>query len=65
MITKNEKIKFINSMCNNSMSILKVSKELFLHVNSIAYRCYVIKKETGLDPRIYNDLKKLEKIYYD
>lgn len=54
-----QEIKFYDNLLNiygkHNGSIKLISKELFMHKNSIQYRLNKLKELTGYDARIYND----------
>ena len=49
-------------MANHSMNIGEVSRKLFMHRNTVTYHLDKVKRQTGLDPRRFDDLVELVKI---
>lgn len=49
-------IEIIRAMAEFDMNVSEVSKELFMHRNTVIYHISKIKKETGLDPQKFFDL---------
>lgn len=45
-----------------SMNIGEVSRQLFMHRNTVTYHLDKVKRQTGLDPRRFYDLVELVKI---
>lgn len=52
-------IEIIKNMCEYDMNIAFVSRAMFMHWGSIAYHLDKIKRNTGLDPRVFYDLVEL------
>lgn len=55
-------IEIIQAMCEEDMNICAVARKKYLHHNTVSYHLDKIKKKTGLDPRKFHDLIKLETI---
>ena len=51
--------KLLKTYAENNMSMKKTSGAVYLHYNSIRYRFRLIHRETGLNPKKFNDLRKL------
>ena len=54
-----KKIAIIRSLAENSLSVTRMAKKLYIHRNTALYHVDQIKKKTGLDPRKFYDLIKL------
>jgi sugar diacid utilization regulator len=52
-------IELIKTYAACDMSKSLTGKQLFIHVNTVQYHFDKIKKETGLDPRRFNNLVEL------
>ena len=50
------------AMANHSMNISEVSRQLFMHRNTVTYHLDKVKRQTGLDPRRFYDLIELVKL---
>lgn len=62
-IPMNEKdLRMILALANNDMRATETAYELGMHRNSILYRINKIKKNTGLDPMKFYDLRELVEI---
>lgn len=48
-------LKTVDIFLENDMNLTEASKKLHLHRNTLIYRLDKIKKETGLDPRLFSD----------
>lgn len=59
---KEIEIEIIDKMCECSMNVSNVAKELYMHRNSIVYQLKNIKDKYGLDPCCFWDLIKLSQI---
>lgn len=55
-------IETILALADNDMNIVRASKKMFVHQNTIVYRIAKIRKETGLNARTFYDLVKLVKM---
>lgn len=53
----------LESFILNDGEVMKISKELHIHRNSLGYRISRIEQITGLDPRKYIDLYQLITAY--
>lgn len=51
----------IYSLAKNNMNVSDVSRELFMHRNTVVYNLERIKRKTGLSPFSFGDLVKLVK----
>lgn len=58
MLTPLDK-EIIKALADNDMSVLAVSKGLFMHYSTINYHLAKIHRETGLNPRKFYDLLAL------
>lgn len=45
-----------------SMNVGEVSRQLFMHRNTVTYHLDKVKRQTGLDPRRFYDLVELVKM---
>lgn len=52
----------IRSMGKNDMNSSRVSREIYLHRNTVCYHLDAIEKKTGLSPRKFYDLLNLLEI---
>ena len=52
-------IEIIKTYAACDMNKVLTGKQLFVNVNTVQYHFDKIKKETGLDPRRFNDLVEL------
>ena len=52
-------VEIIKTYAACDMSQALTGRQLFVHVNTIQYHFDKIKKETGLDPRRFNNLVEL------
>lgn len=60
--TENQKkqwLETLDSFFNNNRSLIKTSKELFIHRNSLLFRLNRIHKITGFNPQNFKDANKL------
>lgn len=48
--------------CMPVMNIGEVSRQLFMHRNTVTYHLDKVKRQTGLDPRRFYDLVELVKM---
>lgn len=51
--------QIINSLAKNNMNVSEVSRELFMHRNTVVYNLERIKRLTGLNPTSFFDLVEL------
>ena len=54
-----EDAHIVVAMANHSMNIGEVSRQLFMHRNTVTYHLDKVKRQTGLDPRRFYDLVEL------
>lgn len=52
----------ILAMCENNLRVSCAADDLHVHRNTVMYRCDVIKRETGLNPRNFYDAHRLLKL---
>lgn len=52
----------IRSMAKNDMNSSRVSREIYMHRNTVCYHLDAIEKKTGLSPRKFYDLIELLEI---
>lgn len=57
-----EDAHIVVAMANHSMNIGEVSRQLFMHRNTVTYHLDKVKRQTGLDPRRFYDLIELVKM---
>ena len=57
-----EDARIIIMMADHSMNVCEVSRELFMHRNTVNYHLNNVKRQTGLDPRRFYDLVELVKM---
>lgn len=57
-----EDAHIVVAMANHSMNIGEVSRQLFMHRNTVTYHLDKVKRQTGLDPRRFYDLIELVKL---
>lgn len=59
----NEREKqIINAMVLCDMNVLRVSRQLYMHRNTVEYWLAQIYSKTGLNPKVFLDLEKLKEI---
>ena len=51
-----EDAHIVVAMANHSMNIGKISRQLFMHRNTVTYHLDKVKRQTGLDPRRFYDV---------
>jgi len=51
--------KTLNAFFDNSLSISKTSKSIYVHRNTLLYRLRRVKEITGLDPKNFDDAVRL------
>lgn len=59
----NEREKqIINAMVLCDMNVLRVSRQLYMHRNTVEYWIAQIYAKTGLNPKVFLDLEKLKEM---
>lgn len=53
----------LRAMADCNLNVAEVSRKYFIHRNTINYQLSCIRKETGLNPQKFWDLKKLLEEY--
>jgi carbohydrate diacid regulator len=54
-----ERCKIIIALADNKMNVSAVSRQLYMHRNTVAYNLEKIKQITGKDPLNFYDLYRL------
>lgn len=62
-IALNEREKqIIHAMVLCDMNVLRVSRQLYMHRNTVEYWIAQIHEKTGLNPKVFLDLEKLKQM---
>lgn len=56
---KRENTEILKAYADHDMNAAQAAKGLYMHPNSLKYRLEKIHQETGLNPKKFNDLRKL------
>ena len=60
---KDHHLELLRAMADCNLNVAEVSRKKFIHRNTINYQLSCIRRETGLDPQKFWDLKKLLEEY--
>lgn len=56
---KPEYVEILKSYADHDMNAVQTAKELYMHPNTLKYHLEKIHRETELNPKKFNDLRKL------
>ena len=59
-VLEEEMVGTFNKFFENSLEISEISRQLFVHRNTLVYRIEKLQKQTGLDIRLFDDALTLK-----